>query len=573
MSALRWALRFGRRERRGLAAAVALGALAAGAAVGLAAVSAWLIARASQHPPVLHLMVAIVSVRALGASRGLFRYLERLTGHSASFRILGDLRAGTVERLEQLLPDSATGPGALSSGDLLARFVGDVDGLQDLWARVVVPAASAAIVGVGAVVLVTQLAPAAGLVLGCSLVAAAVGAPLASQRAARGAGRRFAPLRGRYQTELVDLLDGATELAVYGALPDRLQRLDELDGSLAAAEARSATAAGLGSAIAVAAGGVATLAGLAVGAQAVAAGDLAPVNVAVVALVPLAMHEIAAGLAAAAHRLPELGTASARVREVFERAPAVTEPAIPLPLPAGPYGLRLRGLTAAWTGADGGAGPVVLRDVDADLAAGSRTLVVGPSGSGKSTLAAILLRFLEPTAGSVSLVGPDRDVDVRHLATDDVRSVVGWCAQDAHLFDSTIGENLRLARPDATALDLWSALDGAGLATWVGGLPDGLDTMVGEHGRRLSGGQRQRLALARVLLADRLIVVLDEPTEHLDDPTARALAHDLVAATEGRTVIVLTHRPELFPEIERTLRIDAGHRVALDAARGVPALT
>ena len=569
MSALRWVLRFGRGERRGLAAAVGLGALASGAAVALTAVSAWLIARASQQPPVLHLMVAIVSVRALGASRGLFRYLERLTGHSASFRILGDVRAATVERLEQLLPDRATGPGALSSGELLARFVGDVDGLQDLWARVVVPAASAVVVGAAAVTLMTQLSPAAGLVLGASLVATAVGAPLASQRAARGAGRRLAPLRGRYQTELVDLLDGATELGVYGALPDRLRKLDDLDRSLAAAEARSATAAGLGAAIAVAAAGLAAVGGLALGADAVAAGRLSPVNVAVVALVPLAMHEIVAGLAAAAHRLPELEATSGRIRSVFDRRPAVAEPAAPVALPAGPSGLRLQGLTAGWASDDA----PVLHGVDAELVAGSRTMVVGPSGSGKSTLAAVLLRFLEPAAGSVELVGRDGTVDLTELGSDDARSVIGWCAQDAHLFDSTIAENLRLARPGATPHDLWAALEGARLATWVRSLPAGLDTMVGEHGRLLSGGQRQRLALARVLLADRSIVVLDEPTEHLDEPTARALAEDLMAATEGRTVVVLTHRPELFPEIERTLRIHAGCLVEVDPARGEPVLT
>jgi ABC-type bacteriocin/lantibiotic exporter with double-glycine peptidase domain len=254
---------------------------------------------------------------------------------------------------------------------------------------------------------------------------------------------------------------------------------------------------------------------------------------------------------------------------VFDRPAAVAEPAVPAALPTGPYGLRLRGLTAGWASDDA----PVLRGVDAELVAGSRTMVVGPSGSGKSTLAAVLLRFLEPAAGSVQLVGRDGAVDLTELGSDDARSVIGWCAQDAHLFDSTIAENLRLARPDATPQDLWAALDGARLATWVHSLPAALDTMVGEHGRLLSGGQRQRLALARVLLADRPIVVLDEPTEHLDEPTARALAEDLMAATEGRTVVVLTHRPELFPEIERTLRIQAGRLVEVDPARAEPVLT
>lgn len=560
MSALRWALRFGRGERRGLLAAVALGALASGAAVGLTAVSAWLIARASQQPPVLHLMVAIVSVRAFGLSRGVLRYLERLVSHHTSFRILGELRAEVVARLERLLPDRATGAGALSSGDLLARFVGDVDGLQDLWARVVVPAASTVVVGAAAVTLSSLLSPPAGAALALSLVAAAVVAPLLSQAAAREAGRRLAPLRGRYQTELLEVLDGATDLAVYGGLDDRLDHLAGIDGSLARAEARTTGAGGFGAALAVLAAGGATVAGLGFGAAAVASGTLAPINVAVVALVPLALHEIVATLTAAAHRLPDLASAAHRVREVCERPAPVPEPADPRPIPTGPLGVRIRGLVAGWSPD----GPPVLRGVDLDLPAGSRTVVVGESGSGKSTLAAVLLRFLEPSGGEVSLIGTAGEaVDVRAAAADAVRAAIAWCAQDAQLFDSTIEANLRVARPDATPAELRAALEGARLADWVDSLPAGLDTPVGEHGRALSGGQRQRLALARVLLADRPIVVLDEPTEHLDEPTARALAADLLAATEDRTVLVLTHRPELFEPVDRVVRLDDGRAVPL----------
>ena len=560
MSALRWALRFGRVERRGLLAAVALGALASGAAVALTATSAWLIARASQQPPVLHLMVAIVSVRAFGLSRGVLRYLERLVSHHASFRILGELRATVVARLERLLPDRATGPGALSSGELLARFVGDVDGLQDLWARVVVPAASTVVVGAAAVTLSSLLSPLAGLALGLSLVAAAVVAPLLSQAAARDAAERLAPLRGRYQAELLEVLDGATDLAVYGGLDDRLDRLASVDDALARAEARTTGAGGLGTALAALAAGGATVAGLGFGAAAVAAGTLAPVNVAVVALVPLALHEIVANLTAAAHRLPDLATAARRVREVCERPAPVSDPPSPQPVPAGPLGLRVEGLVAGWSSD----APPVLRGVDLDLPAGSRTVVVGESGSGKSTLAAVLLRFLEPAGGRVELVGPGGEaVDVRATAADAVRGAIAWCAQDAHLFDSTIEANLRVARPDATRTELRAALERAQLAEWVDSLPAGLDTPVGEHGRSLSGGQRQRLALARVLLADTPIVVFDEPTEHLDEPTARALAADLLAVAEGRTVLVLTHRPELFEPVDRVVRLEDGRTVPL----------
>jgi len=563
--ALRFVLGFGRQHRRGLALAALLGALASGAAVALAAVSAWLIARASEQPPVLHLMVAIVSVRAFGASRGIFRYLERLTGHSTSFRILGDVRAATVAQLERVLPDRSEGPAALSSGELLARFVGDVDRLQDLWARVVVPTASAVVVGAGAVILVGVLTPAAGVVLAFSLVVAALAAPLLSRWAARGAGRDLAPLRGRYQSELLEVLDGATELAVYDRLDERVARLDQLDADLARTEARTAWSAGLGVSVAALAGGAATVAALAFGAQAVAAGRVAPITVAVVALVPLAVHEVVAALAAAAHHLPELSSAATRIQAVFDRPPAVLDPPSPRPVPDGSLGVRVRGLTAGWTPDRG----PVLRRLDLDLAPGTVTMVVGPSGSGKSTLAAVLLRFLEPDAGTVELVG-DRVADVREVAADDVRAEIGWCAQDAHLFDSTIEANLRLARPGATATEVRAALAGAQLLGWVESLPNGLATMVGEHGRQLSGGQRQRLALARVLLADREIVVLDEPTEHLDEGTARRLAGDLLAATVGRTVLVLTHRPELFAGVDRHLRLHDGALVVVGGRTAVP---
>ena len=224
MSALAWVFRVVPSGRSRLLLAALLGALAAGAAIGLSATAAWLIARASQHPPVLYLMVAIVAVRAFGLGRGVLRYAERLVSHDTSFRLLGDLRVATVVRLERVLPISA--PRGLPSGELLSRFVGDVDGLQDLWVRVALPCAAAAVVGAGSVALVATLVPAAGLALAVTLAAVAVVVPLVSTGLARGAAGRLAPLRGAYQTEVLEVLDGATELAVYGALPARLDRAE-----------------------------------------------------------------------------------------------------------------------------------------------------------------------------------------------------------------------------------------------------------------------------------------------------------------------------------------------------------
>lgn len=560
MTALRWVGSFARGHRLRLLLAVVLGVGAAASAIGLTATSAWLIVRASEMPPVLHLMVAIVAVRAFGLGRGVVRYLERLVGHDTAFRILGDLRAATFTRLERLLP----GPvGGHSSGELLARFVGDVDGLVDLWVRVVLPYAAAAVVGVASVALVGLLVPGAGVALALSLLAAAIASPLLSSAVARRADRRVQPLRGRYQAAVVDLLDGAPELAVYDALPGRLDALADLDRELVRAEGRSTFGAGLGSAVVAVAAGGAVWGALSLGADAVGAGSLRDAALAVVVLTPLAVHEVLATLAPGAHALPRIASSARRVTEVLEGEAPVVEPTEPARLPTGPYGIELRDLRVRWTSA----GPDVLRGVDLRVEPGGQVVIVGPSGGGKSTLAAVLLRFVDPSGGRAALVGADGAVDLRALTGDDVRSVIGWCAQDAYLFDSTIAANLRLARPDATPEMVADAVRRAGLADWIASLPRGLDTMVGEHGTAISGGQRQRIALARVLLADRPVVVFDEPTEHLDDATARTLMADLLAATRDRTTILVTHRPELVPGAPRVVELRDGRLIEPTTSR------
>jgi ABC-type multidrug transport system fused ATPase/permease subunit len=214
----------------------------------------------------------------------------------------------------------------------------------------------------------------------------------------------------------------------------------------------------------------------------------------------------------------------------------VNEPTTPSELPVG-RDLVISHLDAGYDNHP------VLRDATLTVAAGSRVVVTGPSGAGKSTLASVLLRFLEPTAGEVALGG----TRITDLKGDDVRSVIGLLTQESHVFDTSIRENLLLAKPGASDLRLWRALYQARLGEFVESLPDGLDTMVGEHGARLSGGERQRLAFARLMLADHDVLVLDEPTEHLDEETGRKLLQDLFAAAGQRTVVLLTHRPELAP--------------------------
>ncbi|MFB8396203.1 thiol reductant ABC exporter subunit CydD [Streptomyces yangpuensis] len=527
-----------------------LGALAVGCSVGLMAVSGWLISRASEQPPVLYLMVAVTATRAFGLGRAVFRYAERLVSHDAVLRMLADLRVSVYRRLERIAP---AGLREHRRGDLLARLVADADALQDYWLRWLLPVGTAVLVGTGSVAFTTWLLPEAGAVLAVGLLAAGIGVPLVSGACARRAERRLAPARGELATRVADLLTGTAELTVAGALADRKDRARESDGVLTRIAARGAAAGGLGGGLSALVCGLTVVAAAAVAANAVHDGRLSGVAMAVAVLTPLAAFEAVSGLPLAVQYRQRVRRSAERVYEVIDAPVPVAEPEQPAAAPASPFPLRLTGLTARHPGQERDA----LRGLDLTLEAGRRIAVVGPSGSGKTTLAQVVLRFLDPAEGSYSLAG----VDARTLDSDDVRALVGLCAQDAHLFDSSVRENLRLARTGASEEQLRDALAAARLLEWADGLPDGLDTLVGEHGERISGGQRQRLALARALLADFPVLVLDEPAEHLDLVTADALTADLLTATEGRTTVLITHRLAGLEAVDEVLVLDRGEVV------------
>ncbi|MEV7194908.1 thiol reductant ABC exporter subunit CydD [Streptomyces sp. NPDC093510] len=539
--------------RRGqLALALLLGSLALASAVGLMATSGWLISRASEQPPVMHLMIAVTATRAFGIGRAVFRYAERLVSHDAVLRMLADTRVAVYRRLERLAPAGLRGA---RRGDLLSRLVTDVDALQDYWLRWLLPASAAAVVGAGAVGFTGWLLPEAGAVLAAGLLAAGVGVPLVSGAVARHAERKLAPARGVLATRVADLLTGTAELTVAGALRRRTAKAGEADAELTRIASRGATATALGDGLGALVTGLTVAAAACVGVQAVHDGRLSGVALAAVVLTPLAAFEAVTGLPLAVQYRQRVRKSAERVYEVLDAPVPVPEPAEPAQAPRTPFPLRVEGLSARYEGQSPHA--PALAGVGLTLERGRRIAVVGPSGSGKTTLAQVLLRFLGASEGTYTLGG----TDAASLDGDTVRGMVGLCAQDAHIFDSSVRENLLLAKKDATEAELRDALERARLDGWADSLPDGLDTLVGEHGARLSGGQRQRLALARALLADFPVLVLDEPAEHLDLPTADALTADLLAATEGRTTLLITHRLAGLDAVDEVLVLDAG-RVA-----------
>ncbi|WP_456851040.1 thiol reductant ABC exporter subunit CydC [Geodermatophilus sp. SYSU D00742] len=515
--------------RRALVRAVAAGAASAGAGVALTAVSGWLVVRAAEMPPVLTLLVAIVGVRAFGLGRAGLRWVERMAAHDAALRMAADLRVRVWRALARQGVTADRTPGSA-----LARVVGDVGLVQDLSVRVVPPALVAGVVTAGTVGALALVSPAAAGATGVVLLATAALVAAVHRRGDAGAARAEAALRVAALRDTTTALEGAADLRAHGLAGHTAADLAALSGRRSAAD-RTGTAAGaLGIGLVALGTGLSAVAGAAAG---VASGVTGPA-IAVLALAPLSLAEPLTGLVGALQRRGALADARARLDAVLT-APVPADPADPLRVPAPVRALATDGLTAGWPG-----GPDVLRGLTARADAGGGWLVVrGPSGAGKSTFLAVLLAALRPRGGGYTLAGVPAD----RVTGEDVRSRMAWLPQEAHVFASTIRANLAVAAPrgelsgPAGEARMRAALTAAGLGELLAALPDGLDTPVGAGGTALSGGERRRLAAARALLADRDVVLLDEPTAHLDPPTAAALVRDLRTALAGRVVVCVTH--------------------------------
>ncbi len=525
---------------RRLVLSAALGVLAAGLAVGLMTTAGYLISRAAEQPPILSLTMTIVAVRFFGLSRPLARYLDRVVSHDVALTALGRVRTRFYERIEPLAP------GQLESyrrGELLGRMVGDVDALQGLYVRGLAPPFVAIVVGAACVALTAVFLPAAAAVLALGLVLAGVLVPALTARLNRAAGTRQGAARAELTAELVELLRGAPELVVYGREADTLERIRERSDELKRLGRREALAGGLAEGLTILIAGLTVAGVLAVAANA----PVDRVLVATLALLALASFDCVLPLRAAAVEFAATIAAGRRMLDLVDREPSIRDPDGPRPVPELPAAVALEGVTARYAQ---GALPALTR-FDLRLDPGRRLALVGPSGAGKTTVTNLLLRFLDPEQGQVTVGGQD----VRELRQQDVRRTFAIAGQNAHIFNSTIRANLGLARPDATDAELEGVLRRARLSEWVASLPDGLDTLVGEEGSQLSGGQRQRLTVARALLSDAPVLILDEPTAHLDAETAEELVRDILAAADDRSVLLITHRPEGLDLVDEVVEL------------------
>ncbi|MXG88142.1 thiol reductant ABC exporter subunit CydD [Nocardioides flavescens] len=505
-----------------------LGVLASTSGVALTATAGWLIARAAEQPPVLTLMVAIVGVRLFGLARPVLRWLERLLGHDLALRELAEQRAAVYDALVPLVP----GRLGRRRGDLLASVVDDVDALLDARLRVRAPLWTWLGTSLLTGALAAWLLPAAGAVL----LVAALGGGLLAWTTGRAAGRRGATdgvaARAALSRRVLEVVADARPLTHWqaeGAALDRVAAEARRRAAAARRRARWVATARLWPAVAVAAAIAVTATVLD---PALRAGEVGAPVAALLLLVPLALLDVLLPVADAGALRADCAAARRRLDDLAALEPAVVDPRRPAAYDGSRDGtVELRRAAAHWPGGRG------LAPVDLRLDPGDSVAVVGPSGSGKSTLAALLVRHLAPDSGRYALGG----TDTATLTGDDVRRTVGLLDDDPYLFATTLVENVRLARPDASDADVERALREARLAGWLDALPDGLATRLGEGAASVSGGERTRIGLARLLLADHQVVVLDEPTAHLDAPTARLVARDLLAQRGRRTVVWVTH--------------------------------
>jgi len=532
-----------------VALAVFLGVATVVSNVGLLATAAYVISAAALVSFLGSLVIPIYLVRLFGVSRAGARYAERLLSHNLTFKLLADFRTWFYTSLEPLAPARLL---RFRTGDLLSRIVEDVEELQNVYLRTVAPVAVASMTSLLVFVLLYFFGPPLAFVALGFLLAAGIGVPLLVRALAHGLGHKQLELRGELNARVVDGIQGAQDLLAFGREEDHGREIAALNRKLGSLQGRMAFITGLKDALDDLMMNLAMLSVLLLAIPLVSAGEVRGVYLAFLALVVLGSFEAVQPLGTAFQFLGRSVGAGERLFEIVDSEPVVRDPAEPLPMPRDEklefdrVGFRYETR-----------GKPVLEDVSFTLEPGRRIAVVGPTGAGKSTLTGLILRFWDPTSGGIHLGGHD----LCGYAQDDVRGLIGVVSQDTHVFNDTLRANLLLARPEATDEDLRRVLALAQLTDLVERLPGGLQSPLGEQGLKLSGGERQRLSIARTLLKDAPLVVLDEPTANLDPVTERELLDAVYTLMRDRTTLVITHRLVRMEAMDEILVLERGRIV------------
>ncbi|GAB4573181.1 MAG: thiol reductant ABC exporter subunit CydC [Anaerolineae bacterium] len=540
---LRHLLRLAAPYWRWIALSTLLGFLTIASSVSLLATSAWIISKAALQPSIAEIQVAVVGVRFFGIARAVLRYLERLVSHNTTFKVLARLRVWFYAALEPLAPARLM---QMQSGDLLSRIMADVGTLEEFYVRVLAPPLVAAAVLGGMLIFMGSVYPPLAVIVLGGMMALGLGAPLLTRWLGREPGRAAVHTRAALDAAAVDAVQGMAEIVAFGAQSTHLARLDALSADLERTQRRMARLEGLQAGL-----GVLIVSLTAFGVLAAAISHVDGVNLATLTLATIASFEAITPLPLTFQHLEEHLTAAGRLFEIVAGVtPTVIDPDTPARPPAS-GALAITDLTFRYPDS-----PPALKGVTFSVPEGSFVAIVGPSGAGKSTLVNLLLRFWDYETGEIRLGG----AELHTLRADDVRARISVVTQHTHLFNTTIRENLRLARPEASEADLIAAAQQAHIHAFIPGLPRGYDTLVGEQGLALSGGERQRLAIARALLKDAPLLVLDEPTANLDAVTEQAILRTLhaTAASRQRTILLITHRLTGLEAADEILVMQAG---------------
>jgi len=529
---------------------VLIGAGTNGSSVALMGTSAWLISTAALHPSVADLGVSVVGVRFFGITRGLFRYLERLVSHDVAFRLLARLRTWFYEKLEPLAPARLMD---YRAGDILARIVSDIGTLEEFYVRVVSPPLVALLVGFFTSLFLAVFDPVLAAIHLAFFFSLGLVLPVLSQFLSRRASLQVVDLRAGLHTRLVDGIQGMADLLAYGQAGTRLNQIAKHGHDYGAAQRRLASLNGFFSGLFTLLANLGLWTILVLCIPQVIDGTLPGPMLASLTLLAFASFEAVTPLPLTAQLWNSSMRAARRLFEVVDTAPAVRDEVEPLPLPANSPKIEFSNISFTYPTQSIPA----IQDVSFNVKAGQRIAIVGPSGAGKSTIANLLLRFWEVGSGEIYLGGES----LKRFAQDEVRARIGYVSHNPYFFNTSILENLRFARRGVTREEIEAAAKAAQIHEFIVGLPKGYDTRIGEHGLRLSGGERQRLAIARALIKDSPILILDEPTANLDTLTEKDVLQTLFHVMKGKTSLLITHRLIGLQDLDEILVMDQGRIV------------